>query len=64
MIDNPDLNFGLVRIGTTVESSVMIRNTSQISTKWSIKETAAYLNEISGVSENISSTWILYVKYV
>ena len=38
----------------------MIRNTSQISAKWSMKESEAYLSENNGVSKNISSTKILY----
>ena len=30
----------------------MIRNTSQISTKWSVKESEDYLNQNIGVSKN------------
>ena len=41
VIDNPDVNFGLVRLGDTVESSVVLRNTSQVSAQWSIRETNA-----------------------
>ncbi len=45
IIDNPDLNFGLVRLGDSVEMCVIIRNQSQVSAKWSIKESDVHASQ-------------------
>ena len=53
MIDTPDLNFGLVRFGHTVQVPMVIRNTSQISAKWSIKESAVHSSQNNEVITDI-----------
>ena len=41
-IDEPDLNFGLVRLGQTVTKEITVNNMSQIITSWSIQDSPAF----------------------
>ena len=38
VVDDPDLNFGLVELGDEETMSLRIRNTSRMSAKWAISE--------------------------
>ena len=42
-VDEPDVNFGLVRLGQTVTKEVTVNNLSQIITPWSVRDKPALL---------------------
>ena len=41
-IDEPDINFGLVRLGQTVSKEITVNNMSQIITTWSIQDSPEF----------------------
>ena len=41
-IDEPDINFCLVRLGQTVSKEITVNNMSQIITTWSIKDSPEF----------------------
>ncbi|XP_053374594.1 deleted in lung and esophageal cancer protein 1-like isoform X2 [Mercenaria mercenaria] len=44
-IDEPDLNFGLVRLGQTVQKQITINNKASIITPWYIRDSPAFPSE-------------------
>ena len=38
VVDEPSLNFGLVRLGDTAEKELTLTNKAQIITKWSLQD--------------------------
>ena len=41
-VDEPDINFGLVRLGQTVSKEITLNNMSQIITTWSIQDSPEF----------------------
>ena len=41
-IDEPDINFGLVRLGQTVSKEITVNNMSQIITTWSLQDSPKF----------------------
>lgn len=46
VIDQPDVNFGLVQLGSVAQSALTLRNFSRVPAKWQICE-ASGLHEVS-----------------
>lgn len=46
VIDQPDLNFGLMRVDDSAISEVVLRNTSQVTADWTVAESEAHCRKV------------------
>ena len=62
-IDEPDLNYGLVRLGETVRKFITLNNMAQIITKWSIRDN---LGPSSASTEDIlvCGCFVIVILYI